>query len=330
MLKYEETPPRKGVVLVNLGTPAAPERKPVARFLRQFLSDPRVIDLPWFLWLPLLNLIIIPLRAGRSAAAYREIWLPEGSPLLVFTRRLAARLAAILKGVARVGVAMRYGEPSIRSELEQMRVAGVEELVVLPLYPQFSRTTTASIYDSVDQELSDMGWRPQAHRVQQYHDHPLWVDAIAASIRDFRAVHGPSEKLVFSLHGIPQRYVDQGDPYRDQCVESVNAIVEALGLEDDEWQLAFQSRVGREPWLQPYTDELLKQLAASGTRHVQVVCPGFAVDCLETLEEIAMQNRGFFTEAGGEKLQYIPALNDNEQHAQVMKTLAQEGFADFG
>lgn len=328
MTEIKTTNPGKGVMLVNLGTPAAPDRKPVARFLREFLSDPRVVDLPRLVWLPLLNGVIIPLRAGRSAAAYREIWLPEGSPLLVFSRRLADRLVELLQGQLKVGLGMRYGEPSIRSELEQMQAAGVEELVIIPMYPQYSHTTTASIYDAVDRGLEKLEWRPKVHRVQKYYDHPLWIEAVTASIRNFRSEHGAPDKMVFSLHGIPQRYVAQGDPYQEQCEESVRAIVGALGLKDDEWFLTYQSRVGREPWLQPYTDETLKKLGASGVHHVQVVCPGFAVDCLETLEEIAMQNREFFTEAGGEKLQYIPALNDSEQHAQVMRALAQEKLAD--
>jgi ferrochelatase len=312
---------RKGVFVINLGTPDSPERKSVARFLRQFLSDPRVVDLPRYLWLPLLNMVIIPLRAGRSAAAYRKIWFPEGSPLLVLTQRLAARLASLLEGVAKVETGMRYGEPSIRAGFERLKHAGVDEVLILPLYPQYSFTTTASIYDAVDECLEEMGWNPRIHRVEQYPEHPLWVEAVASSIRDYREANGTPDKLIFSLHGIPERYVKQGDPYEEQCRKSVLAIVKKLGLEDSEWMLTYQSRVGREPWLQPYTDQALRELGSSGTRHVQVVCPGFAVDCLETLEEIAMQNREFFEEAGGEKLEYIPALNDSEAHARVMQAL---------
>ena len=317
-----------GVCVVNLGTPKSPTRKWVARFLREFLSDPRVIDLPRYLWLPLLNLVIIPLRAGRSAAAYRKIWLPEGSPLLVLTQGLVSRLAPMLDGIAMVVTGMRYGDPSIRGCLEHLRESGVEEVVILPLYPQYSDTTTASIYDAVEQGLADLNWRPCVHRVQQYYEHPLWIEAVASSIRDFRDAHGASEKLIFSLHGIPERYITQGDPYQDQCEKSVQAIAAALGLDDDEWLLTYQSRVGREPWLQPYTDKTLRELGASGTRHVQVVCPGFAVDCLETLEEIGMQNRKFFERSGGEKLEYIPALNDSDAHARVMKALVMEAISE--
>ncbi len=317
----------RGVCVINLGTPQSPARKPVARFLREFLSDPRVIELPRYLWLPLLNLVIIPLRSGRSAAAYRKIWLAEGSPLLVLTQRLASRLAIKLEGVAKVETGMRYGEPSFRDSLERLQNSGVDEVVILPLYPQYSETTTASIFDAVDKNLAERNWRPRLHRVEQYYEHPVWVEAVAASIREFREAHGVAEKLIFSLHGIPQRYVTRGDPYQHQCRKSVQAIVASLGLDDDEWLLTYQSRVGREPWLQPYTDKTLRELGSSGTGHVQVVCPGFAVDCLETLEEIAMQNRKYFEQAGGEKLEYIPALNDSDAHARVMEALVLESIS---
>jgi len=313
-----------GVLLANLGTPEAPERKPVARFLREFLSDPRVVDLPRLLWLPLLNLVIIPLRAGRSAAAYREIWWEEGSPLLVLTRRLAARLQERLGDRAQVEIGMRYGEPSILGGLRKLKDAGVQRLVVLPMYPQYSGTTTASIYDAVDAALRELDWNPAQHRVQRYHDHPLWIEAIADSVRRHRAEHGGADRLVFSLHGIPQRYVRQGDPYQQECEASAQAIAAQLGLGEHEWMLTYQSRVGKEPWLQPYTDKTLEALGQSGVRKLQVACPGFSVDCLETLEEIAMQNREGFEEAGGETLQYIPALNDSEAHAALMQALVEE------
>lgn len=320
MTEINQKDPVSGVLLANLGTPEAPQRKPVARFLREFLSDPRVIDLPRFLWLPLLNLVIIPLRAGRSAAAYREIWTEEGSPLLVYTQKLAACLAGILPG-EKVEIGMRYGEPSILNGLEKLKSEGIDSLTVIPLYPQFSHTTTSSIYDAVDMALEQLDWQPKQVRISDYFDNRAWVTAIADSIRDYQQQHGRPDKLLFSLHGIPQRYVTEGDPYQQQCEQSVRAVIAELGLEDDEWMLTYQSRVGREPWLQPYTDETLKALAGDGVRHVQVLCPGFAVDCLETLEEIAMQNREFFEEAGGEKLEYIPALNDSEAHARVLQDL---------
>lgn len=324
MSKSDRPAVQTGVLLANLGTPEAPERKPVARFLREFLSDPRVVDLPRLLWLPLLNLVIIPLRAGRSAAAYREIWWEEGSPLLVLTQRLAARLQDRLGDRARVEIGMRYGEPSILSGLRKLQESGVERLVVLPMYPQFSGTTTASIYDAVDAGLEALGWNPAIHRVQQYHDHPAWIEAVAESVRAYRAEHGGADRLMFSLHGIPQRYVRQGDPYQAQCEQSAAAVATQLGLGPDDWLLTYQSRVGKEPWLQPYTDKTLEALPESGVRTVQVLCPGFSVDCLETLEEIAMQNCELFEESGGERLEYIPALNDSEAHARVYETLVAE------
>jgi len=330
MTEIEQNPAHAGVLIANLGTPDAPERKPVARFLREFLSDPRVVDLPRLLWLPLLNLVIIPLRAGKSAAAYREIWWPEGSPLLVLTERLADRLRALAEGRWKVAIGMRYREPSIRRGLKVLQDAGVSDVVVLPLYPQYSGTTTASIYDGVEAALQDLNWQPRLHRIEKYHDHRAWVEAVADSIRTYQSRHGKAEKLIFSLHGIPQRYVRQGDPYQQQCEESVRAVVQALGLDDDEWLLTYQSRVGREPWLQPYTDKTLEEFAQSGVRHVQVLCPGFAVDCLETLEEIAMQNRELFEESGGEKLEYIPALNDSDAHARLMEHLVEEALSRQG
>lgn len=281
--------------------------------------------MPRYLWLPLLHLVIVPLRAGRSAAAYRKIWGDGGSPLLVLTRQLAEGLSGALAGRAQVEMGMRYGEPSIRTGLEKLKTSGVTDLAVIPLYPQFSDTTTTSIFDAVDQGLNDMDWTPTQLRVKDYHDHPRWISAIAESVASFRSSHGSAEKLIFSLHGIPQRYVNEkGDPYERQCLASTALIARSLELNDNDWMLTYQSRVGREPWLQPYTDTTLKELAASGTRHVQVACPGFAVDCLETLEEIAMQNREFFEQAGGEKLEYIPALNDSQLHADVLESLLQD------
>jgi ferrochelatase len=314
----------KGVLLVNLGTPEAPTPGAVGVYLREFLSDPRVVDLPRWFWLPLLRLVILPLRCRRSAEAYREIWLPEGSPLLIFSQKLADRLADELAHEAAVVLAMRYGNPSIPDGLKRLRERGVERVVILPLYPQYSATTTESVFDGVADALRSMEWYPQLDSVQHYYREAAWTEAIAGSIRDFQREAGRPDKLLFSLHGIPQRYVTAGDPYAEQCGESVAAVTRALGLGDGEWLLTFQSRVGREPWLQPYTDKTLEELGASGVNHVQVVCPGFAVDCLETLEEIAMQNRDLFLSAGGKKLEYIPALNDSPAHVNLLADLVRK------
>lgn len=310
----------KGALLVNLGTPKAPTPKAVGEYLLEFLSDPRVVDLPRWLWIPLLKLVIVPLRRRRSAEAYAQVWTKEGSPLLVGSRRLCARLKGTMKDV-KVELAMRYGQPSIEAGLQTLRDQDVSELVILPMYPQFSDTTTRTVMDAVDLALRDLDWFPVVHTIEKYHDDPAWVEAVADSIRSYRKQNGSAEKLLFSLHGIPQRYADAGDPYEKQCIQSVKDIAAVLGLEPGRFQLSFQSRVGREPWLKPYTDFTLRDWAREGIRHVQVVCPGFSIDCLETLEEIAMQNAELFEENGGELLQYIPALNDSTAHVELYQDL---------
>jgi ferrochelatase len=317
--------PENGVLLVNLGTPEKPEKDCVGRFLTEFLSDPRVVDLPRWFWVPLLRLVIIPLRRGASTAAYREIWLDAGSPLMVYSKALSSGLQQLLTGRARVELAMRYGTPDIRGKLEILHGDGVKNLIVLPLYPQYSVTTTESVFDEVKRCLLQMGWEPEMQLVNQYHDSPGWVHTIASSIRNFQSQYGKAERLLFSMHGIPKRLVDAGDPYEQQCQQSVASIAEVL-KQNEESQLVFQSRVGREQWLQPYTDNVIRELAETGTKHLQVVSPGFAVDCLETLEEIAMRYRDLFIEAGGEKFEYIPALNDSKEHVAMLAAVAEKYF----
>jgi ferrochelatase len=317
--------PENGVLLVNLGTPDVPEKGCVGQFLADFLSDPRVVDLPRWFWIPLLRLVIIPLRRGRTTEAYKKIWLADGSPLLVYSEALSAGLQRLLDGRADVRLAMRYGEPDIHSRLVSLRDAGVKKLVVLPLYPQYSVTTTESVFDAVTAALAEMAWDPELHLVSHYYDKPGWVHSIASSIRNFQLQHGKAEKILFSMHGIPRRLVDAGDPYEKQCLESFTAVTEVLKLEE-ECQITYQSRVGREPWLQPYTDEVIRELAESGTRHLQVISPGFSVDCLETLEEIAIRYRELFISAGGEKLEYIPALNDSDAHVNLLASVCDNFF----
>lgn len=316
-----------GVLLVNLGTPKAATPVDVAAFLTEFLSDPRVIDLPRWLWLPVLRLIVIPLRRRRTVEAYRKIWTPEGSPLMVLSKSLARKLREALRGEAHIALAMRYGHPDIHSGLEALKEAGVEHLVVLPLYPQYSGTTTEAVFDAVEAVLREMDWFPQLQSIQKYHDVPGWAKTVGDSIRKFQQKAGRPDKLLFSLHGIPQRYVSAGDPYAAQCEQSVADIALDLGLARDEWLLSYQSRVGREPWLQPYTAVSLADMAASGVKNVQVVCPGFAVDCLETLEEIEIQNRKLFMQKGGERFDYIPALNDTDPHVSLLSKLIQQAFS---
>jgi ferrochelatase len=317
--------PDKGVLLVNLGTPESPESKDVGKFLTEFLSDPRVVDLPRWGWLPLLKLVIIPLRKGRTASAYKKIWMRGGSPLRVHSESLANALARQSGDQAEVRLAMRYGQPKIKAQLDAMHKAGVEDLVVLPLYPQYSVTTTESVFDAVDVALKELNWKPQIRRVRQYHDKPGWVHSVASSVRNFRLQHGKAEKLLFSMHGIPKRLVDAGDPYEQQCQQSMAAVAEVLKMKQES-MLTFQSRVGREPWLKPYTDEVITKLAQSGVNHIQVISPGFSVDCLETLEEIAIRYRDLFIEAGGEKLEYIPCLNDSDAHVSLLASVVDQQF----
>jgi len=312
-----------GVLLVNLGTPAAPEKGAVKRFLTEFLSDPRVVDLPRWFWLPLLKLVIIPLRKRRVAEAYEAIWLDDGSPLMVYSRALCEGLKKQLQDRCDVRLAMRYGEPGVRGRLAEMQAAGVNKLLVIPLYPQYSATTTETVFDAVSAALGELDYAPELKQMKRYHDQPGWVHSIASSVRNFQMQHGKAEKLLFSMHGIPRRLVDAGDPYEQQCRQSVAAIAEVL---KQDIMLVYQSRVGREEWLQPYTDEVIRQLAADGVRHIQVASPGFAVDCLETLEEIAIRYRELFLAAGGEKFEYIPALNASDEHIGVFSSIVERHF----
>lgn len=314
--------PRTAVLLVNLGTPDAPTASAVRRYLAEFLHDYRVVSLSRWLWCPILHGVILPLRGPKVAKKYADVWLPGGSPLAVHTEELAAAVQTRLPD-QRVVHAMRYGNPSMDDTVAALRAEGVTEVLILPLYPQYSTTTTASVADKVEMLEDDAKEGELDFRfIDDYHLDPAWVAAVADSIRTHWAEHGRGERLLFSFHGIPQRLVDAGDPYQRQVWASVDAIVAALGIAPDEARLTFQSRFGREPWLQPYTDKTLQALAAQGVKRVDVVCPGFAVDCLETLEEITMENAALFREAGGEALRYIPCLNASPAHADALASLA--------
>ncbi len=326
---------RCGVLLVNLGTPDAPNTAAVRRYLAEFLSDPRVIELPRALWLPLLHGVILPFRSPRSAHAYRTIWQADGSPLRIESERLRDRLADRLADAARpveVRLAMRYGSPSIADVLDDWITGGLRRLLVLPLYPQFSATTTASVFDAVGRALGRWRWPPELRLINDYHHQPGWTDAIAGSIRAHWQQYGRGDRLLFSFHGLPKRYLLAGDPYFCQCQGSARRIAAALGLADDDWQVTFQSRVGREEWLRPYTDETVAELPAQGVRTLDVVCPGFATDCLETLEEIAIRADQGFRDAGGIALRYIPALNAAPAHVEALATLLERhgrGWPEF-
>ncbi|KRA41510.1 ferrochelatase [Pseudoxanthomonas sp. Root630] len=314
--------PSTALLVVNLGTPAAPTAPAVRRYLGEFLSDRRVVQIPRIAWLPLLHGLILPLRGPKAAAKYASIWLPEGSPLAVHTRRLAEAVRARLPQW-RVVDAMRYGEPSLAARLQALRKEGVQRVVVLPLYPQYSTTTTESVRDVVVREAAGL----QVHFIEEYAVDPGWLAAVVESIRTWRATHGAGEHLLFSYHGLPQRLARAGDPYPQQCEASTRAIVQALGLRDDEWTLTYQSRFGKERWLEPATDLTLRALAARGVRKVDVVCPGFAVDCLETLEEVGIGLAEEFAHAGGE-LRYLPCLNDSAGHADALAALAHRAAGD--
>lgn len=316
--------PDTAVLAVNLGTPETPTAPAVRRYLAEFLSDPRVVSIPALLWKPLLYGVILPFRSSRSAEKYAQVWLPEGSPLMVHTRRLAAAMQAHLSS-ALVRPAMRYGRPALRGELDALAASGVSRIVVLPLYPQYSTTTTASVEDQVED------WKrrhPQVSvtTVREYSVSPSWVEAVAASIRRAWAEQPRGELLMFSFHGIPQRLADAGDPYPQQCQASAAAIAAALGLADHEWTMGYQSRFGREKWLQPYAEPSLWTLAEQGVRRIDVVCPGFATDCLETLEEVAMGFTHTLAERGAQ-MRYIPCLNDDEAHARALLQVAEDALA---
>lgn len=314
-----DQPAQAGVLLVNLGTPEAPTTRALRPYLAEFLGDPRVIEYPRWLWWPILHGFILRTRPSRSAHAYTRVWTPQGSPLRAGSQRLAtalqARLSQAATGPVRVALAMRYGQPAVRAQIEQLQREGVRRLLVLPLYPQYSGTSTGSVLDAVADTIKRLRWPPELRFVNDYHDDARHIEALAQSIQRWWAEQGRGERLLLSFHGIPQRYVAAGDPYLRQCQATARLLGERLGLGPTECLISFQSRVGREPWLQPYTDETVKRLAREGVRRLDVACPGFAVDCLETLEEIAMQNAQWFAEAGGAALRYIPALNDS--HAQV-------------
>lgn len=331
---FEHAQPRKtGVLITNLGTPEQAEKKAVRRFLREFLSDPRVVEIPRLVWLPILYGIILNVRPARSAAAYAKIWTDRGSPLLLHTHDQAAGLQRALEqghgDDIVVDYAMRYGEPSLASVLQRMQEQGVDRLVVLPLYPHYSCATTGSTFDAIAANFQQRRWVPDLQFIGSYHDHPQYISAVANSIRQFREQHGSADKLVFSYHGEPRRYLDQGDPYHCQCLKTTRLIATELGLAPEHYITTFQSRFGKAEWLRPYTDETLGQLPKEGTESVQVICPGFAADCLETLEEIAMENRDIFTTAGGKRFEYIPCLNSDAGHITALAAIVEERLAGW-
>jgi len=339
MPTYKSTPNFKhgmpetiGVLVVNLGTPAAPTTGAVRRFLREFLWDPRVVEYPRLIWWLILNLVILVIRPSRSAAAYRKVWTEQGSPLMINSQAIADKLHKHLVTASvptQVELAMTYGEPSIGRAIDKLVASGARRILTVPLYPQYSGTTTAAIFDRVSRALQRYRWVPESRLVNNYHDAPGYISALAGSVRESWSSNGRAEKLLMSFHGVPRSTLEDGDPYHCQCLKTARMLAEELGLAEHEWTLSFQSRVGREEWLAPYTEETVKELAAEGLARIDVICPGFSADCLETLEEIAMQNAEFFIAAGGKSLHYIPALNATDEHIEFLQNLVSRHVHDW-
>lgn len=314
-----------GILITNLGTPDAPTPQALKRYLREFLWDPRVVEVPRPLWWLILNLVILNIRPRRSAKAYQTVWTEEGSPLMTNTQAqrdaLAERFANDFGGKVIVEFAMRYGNPSISSVLDRMMEQGVRKLVVLPLYPQYSASTSGSTFDALAADFLSRRWMPDFRFIRSYHDNSDYIEAMATRIERHWTEHGRTDKLIFSYHGVPKRYLLSGDPYHCECHKSARLLAERLGLKKDEYETSFQSRFGREEWLKPYTDFRLKALPGEGVKSVQIFCPGFSSDCLETIEEIGVENRDYFLEAGGERYEYISALNAEEGHIDALEQL---------
>jgi protoporphyrin/coproporphyrin ferrochelatase len=310
------TPARIGILLINLGTPEAPTAPAVRRYLREFLSDPRVVEIWRPLWWLILNLVILPTRPKQSAQRYAQIWTPDGSPLMVHTGRQAKLLRGFLgeriKAPLVVDYAMRYGKPSVAAQLAALKQQGCDRVLVLPLYPQYAASSTATAFDAVGAAYAAMRNQPALRSVRDFHDYPPYIAALAQNINDYWLLNGRAEKLVMSFHGVPRYTLDKGDPYHCECHQTARLLAEALKLTPATYQVTFQSRFGRAEWLKPYTAEVLRYLGRQKLGRVDVVCPGFISDCLETLEEIALEGKAIFLNAGGKEFHYIPCLNERD------------------
>jgi len=318
---------KTGILLTNLGTPDEPTKPALKRYLAEFLSDPRVVDPPnKLIWWLALNLVILNIRPKKSAVNYAKIWnsLGPGSPLLNITQSQLEGVQQVLSkqhSNLEFELGMRYGNPSISSALNKLRNKGCSKVIILPLYPQYSKTTTLSTLDAIDLELESWPSKPEIVFIEHYYQNKAYIQALNNSIKEYQAEHGKPDKLLISFHGIPQRYVDNGDIYYQHCMQTADLLAKSLDLQDDEWQASFQSIFGREEWTKPYTKDTLESLAKSGIENMQVVCPGFSADCLETLEEIDDENRGYFMQAGGKGFGYIPALNARNDHIDAIASV---------
>ncbi len=321
---------KTGVLLINLGTPAAPTAAAVRPYLRSFLSDRRIVELPALLWQPLLRGVILPLRAKKSAANYAKVWFKEGSPLEVFTRRQCEGLQSRLPEDVAVAYAMSYSEPSIPSAIEALKAQGVGRLIVLPLYPQYAGSSSGAALDQVHDALKRQRNQMSLRTVSRFYDHPAYIGAQAAQIRNYRAQHGSGGKLLFSFHGIPLRHERNGDPYQSECRHSARLIAAELGLGEQDYEVCFQSRFGPAKWLEPNTQQLIKQLAKKNAGgRIDIACPGFVADCLETMEEIAISGRELFHAAGGSDYHYIPCINDNPDWLDALAQIVRENGAGW-
>lgn len=319
--------PSYGVILANLGTPQAPTAKAVKRFLGEFLHDKRVIDLNRWLWCPLLHGIILPTRSPKVAKLYQSIWMDGGSPLMVYSKRQQQALTEAL-GVP-VAIGMTYDEPSMKNALDELQAQGCQKIVVLPLYPQYSATTTAAVFDQISKACQGRSYVPEIRMVHDYYQAPDFIEALALSVKEHWAKHGEPDYLLCSYHGIPQRYANNGDPYPEQCHRTTELLAEALNMPREKMSMSFQSVFGKEEWVKPYTDQTIEALAKKGMKRVDVICPAFSADCLETLEEIAVQGKETFVEAGGESLNLIPCLNDRQDHIEMMIRLIKQQAHDW-
>jgi ferrochelatase len=327
------SPQRTAIVLVNLGTPEAPTAPALRRYLKQFLSDPRVVEIPRPIWWLILNGIILNTRPAKSAAKYASIWMEGGSPLKVYTERQAKLLQELLDqrglGELRVEWAMRYGAPGIQDTLDRLKRGGVQRILILPLYPQYAASTTASVMDEVADWIKRTRNLSELRLVRNYHDHPAYIAALVANVREHWASSGRGDVLLMSFHGLPRRSLDLGDPYFCECHKTGRLLAEALELPESAYRITFQSRFGRAEWLQPYTQPTLEKLPGEGIKKVDVICPGFVADCLETLEEIAMECKQAFLTSGGEAFRYIPCLNDRPDWISALADVAEQHIAGW-